>query len=152
MSATLQKTALRQIAFTAIAATANSAVFALGRSAEGVYTAILNVTGATGTTETMDVVLASSIDKGTTYVNLPIRFTQITTSATNINLTFRRGFPPIAGQGNVATAATGGLLVKDTLFDPDYMRLTYTIGGTNPTYTGTVTFIWDPVSSGNLVG
>lgn len=148
MPSTLQKTALKQVTFTAIAATATTPVFALGRSAEGVYTAILNVTAATGTSETMDVVLASSIDKGTTYVNLPLRFTQITTSATNINMTFRRGYPSIAGVGNVATAATGGLLVKDCLFDPDYMKITYTIAGTNPTYTGTVTFLWDTVSVG----
>lgn len=134
--------------YTATAATVTSSAFSIPQSKDGVYTAILNITAATGTSETLDVVLQSSPDKGTTYINLPLRFTQITTSATNINLTFRNGFPSIAGAGNVATAATGGLLCKDCVFDPDYMKVLATIGGTNPAYTGKV-YITCKIGSNN---
>lgn len=147
MADTLNKTqSVLGLTLTATAATTTSAQFGLGRAKEGVYTMIINMTAATGTSPTCDIVLQSSPDKGTTYINLPIRSAQVT-AATNINITFRNGFPSIAGVQNAATADTGGALVKDVVFDPDFMKIKATIGGTNPTFTGKVLFLSNPVSA-----
>ena len=97
----------------------------------------LEVTAATGTSETLDCVAQTSLD-GTNWVDLPIRWTQKTT-ATSVGtpewLVFRMGL----GQNEVAlgqvTADTGGQLVKNCIFNPAFFRVKYTIAGTNPSYT-----------------
>ena len=97
--------------------------------------------GATGTSPTLDCVLQTSFDGGTTYLDLPLRFTQKTTSTSSGTpewLVFRLGL----GENEVAlgqtTADTGGQLAKNCLFDPHHMAVKYTIGGTSPTYTFTL--------------
>lgn len=98
------------------------------------YTVQVNCSAVTGTTPTLDVCLATSVDGGTTYVNLPLRFTQFTAAAVR-DLIFRNGL----GENEIAleqvVAATGGTLAKNCNFDPAYMRLVCTIGGTNPSFT-----------------
>lgn len=113
------------------------------------YAIGLEVTaGGTGTSPTLDVVLQTSFDGGTTYQDLPLRFAQKTTS-TNANapewLIFRLGL----GENEVAlgqtTADTGGSLAKNCLFKPDFIKAKYTIGGTSPTYTFTLHILTLPV-------
>lgn len=90
------------------------------------YSIAMNVTTATG--GTMDVVLQTSFDNGTTYLNLPLRFTQVATTTGVFWLTFKNGL----GQNEIATesgliAATGGSLAKNCVFNPDFMRASFTI-------------------------
>lgn len=90
------------------------------------YCLCLNVTTATG--GTMDVVYETSFDNGTTYVRLPLRHTQVATTTGPLWIVFKNGL----GQNEIATetgtvAATGGTLAKNCVFNPDFMRVTYTI-------------------------
>lgn len=101
------------------------------------YALGLEVTAASGTSPTCDVVLQTSLDNGTTWKDLPIRWTQKTTTSAGVPewIVFRLGL----GQNEVAlaqvTADTGGQLAKNCLFDPDQLRVKFTIGGTNPSFT-----------------
>ena len=118
---------------TAAAATATSSAFSAPLA--DVYTILINVTTATGTSPTCDVVFQGSYDKGTTYVNLPLRSAQMTAAGVHW-FTFRRGL----GWGEAAfnqalVADTGGALAKNVVFDPEYMKFKYTIGGTSPVFT-----------------
>lgn len=130
----------------AVVATGTTAAFDLGIG--DCYMIGLEVTaGATGTSPTLDVVLQSALD-GTNYQDLPLRFTQKTTSTnagTPEYLVFRLGL----GENEVAlgqtTADTGGQLAKNCLFNPNLMKAKYTIAGTSPTYTFTLHILTLPV-------
>ena len=129
----------------AAAATATSANISVGKADE--YSILINVTTVTGTSPTMDVVFQTSIDKGTTYANMPFRSAQITAAGVHW-FTLRRGL----GWGEAAfnqagVADTGGALAKNTVFDPNYVKFKYTIGGTNPAFTFSVTFFSNPLSN-----
>lgn len=102
-----------------------------------VYRLLLVVGTVTGTNPTFDAVLQDSPDGGTTWVNLPLRFTQMTatgTAATNPYIIFKPiGMSDAASAG--VTAATGGATAANTPFNAKYVRLAYTVGGTvNPTF------------------
>lgn len=116
---------------TAVAATASSSAFSLPQG--DCYQLYLNVTAATGTSPTMDVVLQTSFD-GTNYLDLPIRWTQKTAAAFEL-VVFKLGL----GGNEVALAQvaadTGGQLAKNCIFDPSHLKIKYTIGGTNPAFT-----------------
>lgn len=120
------------ITVTSAAATSSTAAFSMGLGDS--YAIGINVTVATGTTPTCDIVVQTSYDKGTTYIDLPLRFTQVTAAVVRW-LEFRNGL----GNNEVAleqvAADTGGTLAKNCVFDPAYMKLKYTIGGTNPVFT-----------------
>jgi hypothetical protein len=94
------------------------------------YTFYLNVTTATG--GTCDVGFQTSVDGGTTYVNVPWRFAQIATTTGCLVLNVRAGVGP-AGDATAATgtgtliAANGGALALQAVVDPRYMKITYTI-------------------------
>lgn len=124
------------VASAAYATTTTSAAFSLPGDGDS-YAILIRTTAATGTSPTMDAVLQTSIDKGTTYVNLPIRSTQITAAGQNW-MVFRNGL----GQDEVAlenpAADTGGTLAKNCIFDPNCMKIKFTIGGTNPSITSVV--------------
>lgn len=119
------------VAQTALAATASSAAFSMDNAES--YSLCLEVTAATGTSPTLDVVLQTSWDGGTTFIDLPLRFTQ-NTAAVIRWLVFRNGL----GMNEVAleqvAADTGGTLAKNCNFDPYNMKLKYTVGGTNPSF------------------
>lgn len=104
--------------------------FGIGSS----YTVVFDVGTGTGTSPTLDFVIQSSLDGGTTWINLPLRTAQITTAATTTMLVFRNGLGENEVALNQITAATGGTLAKNCNFDPKYMRIVATIGGTNPSY------------------
>ncbi len=120
----------------AITTTTTSSAFALPIGAD-TYTVIFNWQTVTGTSPTADVVLQSTPDAGTTYVNLPIRSTQVTLAGVT-HFIFKLGL----GNNEVAlespAASTGGTLAKNCLFDPTKMKYKVTIGGTNPSFTFTV--------------
>lgn len=127
------KTLLASAAYTT---TTTSAAFALPGNCES-YAICIKTSAATGTSPTMDAVLQTSVDGGTTYVNLPIRSTQITAAGQNW-FVFKQGL----GGNEVAlenpAADTGGTLAKNCIFDPGYMKIKFTIGGTNPSITSVV--------------
>ena len=64
------------VASNTVTATGNSATFVMPFA--DAYRLILIVSAASGTTPTLDGVLQDSPDGGTTWVNLPLRFTQMT--------------------------------------------------------------------------
>jgi hypothetical protein len=109
--------------------TATSAAFAIPLADR--YSFYMNVT--TATAGTMDVVFLTSVDGGTTYLNVPWRFAQVTTNTGGLVLNVRTGL----GNGYDATAPTGtGTLIADTggalalsaIVDPRYIKVKYTIG------------------------
>lgn len=117
---------------TATATTYTSATldFSVGMS----YTLYLSSGTGTGTSPTLDWCLQTSVDGGTTFVNLPLRAAQITTGATVTTFIFRNGLGENEVAVNQIVAATGGTLAKNVNFVPKYMRIVGTIAGTNPSY------------------
>src|SRR5690348_9754068 len=93
-------------------ATGSSAAFAL--PVADAYTFYLNITSAGQTT--MDTVFQTSVDGGTTYVNVPWRFAQVTTVTGCYVLNVHTGVGPGNSTGTLTTgegtliAGTGGVL------------------------------------------
>lgn len=109
--------------------TATSAKFSLPLSDR--YTFYLNVT--TATAGTLDTVFQTSVDQGTTYVNVPWRFAQATTTTgvlvLNVRVGLGNGYDNTAPTGTgILVAATGGALGLSAIIDPRFMKFTYTIG------------------------
>lgn len=94
-----------------ISATGNSAAFTLPMADS--YALFLNATAVASSS--IDAVLQTSYDGGTTWLSLPLRFAQLTA----IGQTYLR-FQPTMGLGESATggtvAATGGVLAQNTPF------------------------------------
>lgn len=124
------KTALASATMTT---TTTSSAFSLGGLAD-TYAVVFNVTAASGTSPTLDIILQTSVDGGTTYVNLPLRTTQITAAGRNW-LVFKLGLGDNEAAVESPAAATGGSLAKNCIFDPFFMKAVFTIGGTNPSFT-----------------
>ena len=96
------------------------------------YRLLLAIGTVSGTNPTFDAVLQDSPDGGTTWVNLPLRFTQVTatgTAATNPYIIFKMENLAVAASAGVV-AATGGALAVDTPVCVKNVRLAYTVGGT----------------------
>ena len=111
-----------------VTATGQSATFTMPYA--DAYRLILIISAATGTTPTFDAVLQDSPDGGTTWVNLPLRFTQMT-AAGNAYIIFKPvGLSDAATAG--VSAASGGVLAANTPFNAKNVRLAYTVGGTTP--------------------
>lgn len=123
------------VSSTAYTTTTTSSAFAIPLAET--YQIVINATAVTGTSPTLDAQLSTSVDKGTTYITLPLRSTQITAAGKSV-MVFKLGL----GGNEVAlesvAAATGGTLAKNCVFDPDYMKVVFTIGGTNPSVTAVV--------------
>lgn len=98
------------------------------------YALVIATSAASGTSPTLDIVIQSSYDGGSTYINLPLRFTQVTTTAAEA-IYFKQGL----GGNEVAlaslTADTGGQLAKNCIFDPNFMKVKVTVGGSTPSIT-----------------
>lgn len=154
-----QNTVKVLVSASTVTATANSAAFALPLADS--YALFLNVTAASGTTPTLDVVLQTSPDGGTTWLNLPLRSQQFTTTGQG----YIR-FQPTLGLGESATAgtvaATGGALAQNTPFigavnttvlgasqQIPTVRFLLTISGTTPSFTYTAYCIF--ASRGNTL-
>lgn len=134
------------LASTTAAATATSSAISMGLA--DTYTLFLNVTAATGTSPTLDVVLQTSYDGGTTYIDLPLRYAQKTTATSNV-LVFKCGLGNNEVALENAVADTGGTLAKNCVFDWRYMKIKYTIGGTNPSFTFAVYMLATPSNWNN---
>jgi hypothetical protein len=120
------------VASNTVTATGNSASFVLPYA--DAYRLILAVGTVSGTTPTFDAVLQDSPDGGTTWVNLPLRFTQVTatgTAATDPYIIFKMVSISDAASAGVV-AATGGALGVNTPVNVRNVRLSYTVGGTTP--------------------
>lgn len=117
------------LAVASTSTTATSANFTLPLADR--YTFYMNVT--TATAGTMDTVFQTSVDGGTTYVNVPWRFAQVATTTGVLVLNVRSGLgnsydvTAPTGTGTLI-AATGGALALSAIVDPRYMKFTYTIG------------------------
>lgn len=124
------------VASTAHTSTEASSVFAMPVGAD-TYQILLYYTAVSGTSPTCDAVLQSSPDNGTTYINLPIRGTQVTAAGQDY-FVFKLGL----GNNEVAlespAASTGGTLAKNCIFDPKKMKVLFTLGGTSPSFTVTI--------------
>ena len=120
------------VASNTVTATGNSASFVLPYA--DAYRLTLAVGTVSGTTPTFDAVLQDSPDGGTTWVNLPLRFTQVTvtgTAATDPYIIFKMvGLSDAASAGVVA--GTGGALAANVPVNVRNVRLSYTVGGTSP--------------------
>ena len=97
------------------------------------YALVLIIGTASGTSPTLDMTLQTSYDGGSNFVAAPVRSTQKTGSTTVEWFIFR---PQLGGNESgyaQVAAATGGQLCKN--FVPGMNnRLTFTIGGTNPSF------------------
>ena len=119
------------VASNTVTATGQSASFTMPYA--DAYRLILITSAASGTTPTLDAVLQDSPDGGTTWVNLPLRFTQ-QTAAGNAYVIFKPvSISDAASAGTVA--ATGGALGVNTPFNAKNVRLAYTVAGTTPSFT-----------------
>jgi hypothetical protein len=126
------------LAIAATQATGASAAFSIPFA--DAYTFYLNVTTAGQTT--MDTVFQTSVDKGTTFVNVPWRFAQVTTTTGCFVLNVHSGIGPAngpvgtitTGEGGL-TAATGGVLSLGAIVDPQNMKFFMTVSGTAPVST-----------------
>lgn len=134
------------VSVAAAPATSTTAAFALGLA--DTYSLYFTIATATGTSPTIDVVLQTSIDGGTTYVDLPLRYTQKTAAGTAV-LVFKCGLGNNEVAIENAVADTGGTLAKNCVFDWRFMKAKYTIAGTNPAFTFTLNLIGTPSNWNN---
>ena len=104
------------------------------------YTFFVNCTAASGTSPTLDIVYQTSIDGGTTYVDLPWRHAQITSATANI-LTVRLGLGLGETVVEQAVADTGGTLAKAAVCDISNMQVKWTVTATTPSFTFSITLI-----------
>jgi len=100
---------------------------------------IANVNTVSGTSPTMQVILATSADGGTTYVDI-LSMSQVTTTGLGRQITFR----PYLGYGDTATEFSAGLLgttdpgsgviAQNGPIDPAHMKARLVFGGTSPSF------------------
>lgn len=124
----------KAISIATSATTGSSAAFTIPFA--DAWTFYLNVTTAGQTSA--DVVFLTSVDSGTTYVNVPWRFAQVTTATGCFVLNVHSGCGRTSATGTLTTgegantAATGGALNLQAIVDPRFMKIGYTITGTAP--------------------
>ncbi len=120
------------VASTTAAATGNSGTIDAVWSVLPDLRLILDVTAASGTTPTLDVALQITPDLGTTWFPI-LRFAQQTAvAARQLEFSVRREAGQAASEAVVA--ATGGALAVNGVLSKN-VRVLWTIGGTNPSFT-----------------
>ncbi len=124
-----QITKTSRIVSVATVTTTSSAVVTLPIA--DVYTFVLSMGTATGTSPTCDVSIQVTPDGGTTWTNSGYKFTQGTGTASAVSITIPQTRGMLAA--GTVVAATGSLLTKDSVLSQK-VRFLYTIGGTNPSY------------------
>lgn len=103
------------------------------------YTFYLNVTTAGQTS--CDVVFQTSVDGGTTYVNVPWKFAQVTTATGTFVLNVHSGVGAGYEAGTITTGngantlGTGNALALQAIVDPRNMKIGMTVTGTAPVST-----------------
>lgn len=111
-----------------VAATASSAAIELPNAPS--YLFLMDVGAATGTSPTMDMAIQVTFDEVTYYT--VARFTQATTTSSFYNM-IRNGLAIGEAAFSQTIADTGGAQTKNVVFTRK-IRLTYTVGGTNPSF------------------
>lgn len=102
----------------------------------------IDVSAASGTSPTLDIAIETTYDDGTTAI-VCWRSAQISSAADyEIQTHWRMGVTSDTDMhtGRVALAATGGVISLPTPI-ADKLRVEWTIGGTNPSFTFAVYFI-----------
>jgi len=103
------------------------------------YRLVVQVQTVSGTTPTLQVIVATSMDGGTTYNEVLSTATQMTTSGLGEQLLIR----PYLGIGDAATVATSALLgtadlgtnvVNNGPIIPGFIKLRWVLGGTTPSF------------------
>lgn len=137
MSISIAQPPISKKLFSIAAAQATGASTAFSIPFADSYTFYLNVTSAGQTS--CDTVFQTSVDGGTTYVNVPWRFAQVTTTTGCFVLDVNTGVGSAAGPtGSLTTgegtliAGTGGVLSLGANVDPRFMKLSMTVSGTAP--------------------
>jgi hypothetical protein len=137
MSVSISQPPIAKKLFSIAAAQATGSSTAFSLPFADSYTFYLNVTTA-GQTST-DTVFQTSVDGGTTYVNVPWRFVQVTTVTGCYVLDVHIGINGAAGPTGTLTsgegalvASTGGVLNLGAIVDPRFMKLGMTVSGTAP--------------------
>lgn len=126
---------------TAVTATGVSAVFSLEQCE--CYLLSLVAGTVTGTTPTLNAVLQTSPDNGTTWLNTGMYFATVNTTNQQQSLVFK----PTLSVGQAASVVTGTLGTASALNQPifrTYMRLSYTVTGTTPSIPLTLFVIENP--------
>jgi hypothetical protein len=129
---TIQPSSKLLVASNTVTATGQTASFVMPYA--DAYRLILAVGTVSGATPTFDAVLQDSPDGGATWVNLPLRFTQVTvtgTAATDPYIIFKMVSISDAASAGVV-AATGGALAANTPINVKNVRLAYTVTGATP--------------------
>lgn len=105
----------------------------------------LDVTAASGTSETLDVYIETSVDGGTTWFEA-FHFAQVTTSTMTRRLNVRTdGLGPAEAGTEAQVDVTGSTAVAaSTPLTPD-VRVRWDLGGTDPGYTFAVWGIFMPL-------
>jgi hypothetical protein len=124
-------------AATTLTTNTTSAVFSLPYAQS--FRFVVETNTVSGTLPTMQVIICTSLDGGTTYDEI-LSFTQITTTGLGRQMTFR----PYLGYGDTATEFSAGLLGTTDLasgvvaqngpIDPAHMKLRFVFGGTTPSF------------------
>lgn len=119
------------VASNTVTATGNTASFVMPYA--DAYRLLLITSAGSGTTPTFDAVLQDSPDGGVTWVNLPLKFTQLT-AAGNAYIIFKMvSLSDSASAGQAA--GTGAATAVNTPINVRNVRLAYTIAGTTPSFT-----------------
>jgi hypothetical protein len=119
------------VASNTVTATGNSATFVMPYA--DAYRLLLVTSAASGTTPTLDAVLQDSPDGGVTWVNLPLKFTQLTTVG-SAYIIFKMVGPADAATAG-SQAATGAATAVNCPVNVQFVRLLLTIAGTTPSFT-----------------
>lgn len=119
------------VASSTVTATGSSAVFTMPVADS--YRLILVTSAASGTTPTLDAVLQDSPDGGVTWVNLPLKFTQVTAAGSAYIIFKPVGLSDAASAG--VQSSTGTATAVNTVMNSKYVRLGLTIAGTTPSFT-----------------
>lgn len=132
------------VASAAKVATGNSGALTNFPGIANSYSFILDCTAASGTTPTLDLAIQHSVDGGTTWYVWQ-RFTQMTSTGTR-NLVAQPGmaFGEAAVEGSIGS--TTGVVKQNAPLVSGKVRVLWTIGGTNPSFTFAVYCIANPVS------
>lgn len=126
--------ATKLVSLTAATVTGVSAAFTIPFA--DCYTFYLNVTSAGQTT--CNTRFLTSVDGGTTYVQVPWAFAGVTTVTgtyvLNVKTGLGSGFDPVSlptGTGGLQAISSTAISLQ-AIVDPRHMQLGYTISGTSP--------------------
>ena len=103
------------------------------------YRFVVQVNTVSGTTPTLQVIIATSFDAGTTY-NEVLSFVAATTTGAGRQMLVR----PYLGVGDVATEQTAGLLgvtdlaagvlIAHGVLNPQFIKIRWVLTGTSPSF------------------